>query len=129
MDKWHYRYVLSKSNPADFSSRPVAAAKLSYSHEWLCGSPLLLQSKSAWPEPPVLLPELPCEILSCKTEPVQSKFTAEVAVNDPIDVLINRCSSLIKLKRPAAWSLRLKDKLHCRKPKGFRLPLTLIRSP
>ena len=31
VDQWHY--VPSKSNPADFSSRPVAAAKLSYSHE------------------------------------------------------------------------------------------------
>ena len=68
VDQWHY--VPSKSNPADFSSRPVAAAKLSYSHEWLCGPPFLLQSKSAWPEPPVLLPELPCEFLSSKTEPV-----------------------------------------------------------
>ena len=127
MDQWHY--VSSKSNPADFSSRPVAAAKLSYSHEWLCGPSFLLQSKSAWPESPVFLPELPCEFLSSKTEPVQSNFTAEVAVDDPIDVLINRCFSLIKLKRLAAWLLRLKDKLHCRKPKGFRLPFTLIRSP
>ena len=31
VDQWHY--VPSKSNPADFSSRLVAAAKLSYSYE------------------------------------------------------------------------------------------------
>ena len=72
MDQRHY--VTSKSNPADFSSHPVAAANFSYSDEYLHALPFLLQSKSAWPEPPVLLLELPCELRN---------FTVEVAVNDP----------------------------------------------
>ena len=83
------------------------------SKTWLNGPSFLLLSQDNWPEPPPSLLDLPNDL-----SPLSSSSTAKVlaAVSKskpcPIETLINRYSSLDRLKKCVAWLIRCKHFLH-----------------
>ena len=56
VNQWHF--VPTKSNLADFASRPLTANYLSSSHMWLSGLPFLWQSSEHRPNKPLSVPDL-----------------------------------------------------------------------
>ena len=101
-----------QSNPADFASRPISASSFSDSRPWLSGPFFLCLLESAWPAFPLPAVDLPHKSEQCKSKQVTCRsFKVENLCADPIEALINRCSTLIKLKRLIEWLLRLKEKL------------------
>ena len=104
-DAHNWRHVPSNLNPADSASRGLDPEKLD-SDKWLRGPSFLLNSESQWPETISLTYEPSSEISSIKANVMQTT-TKVKNDNNVIDRLIDRCSSLHKLKRLTAWLLRL----------------------
>lgn len=102
-----WRYVSSKSNPADIASRGIRPNQ----HEidlWLHGPSFLTQSESAWPDFKATSTEL-------HSDDPEVKITATVQVDDAIiDSLLSRFSTWSKLKTTVAWLLRGKHNLRQR---------------
>ena len=97
----NWRHVSSNLNPADSASRGLDPKKLD-SNKWLRGPSFLLNSESQWPETISLTHEPSSEISSIKANVMQT--TTKVKHDNNV---IDRCSSLHKLKRLTAWLLRL----------------------
>ena len=78
-------------------------------NSWLKGQQFLRESKALWPQFPVKLDaQFPKEFFPLKHQNVFSNIVTE---NDcAILRLIERCSSLYKLKRLMAWLLRCQTK-------------------
>ena len=87
---WHY--VPSQLNPADEVSRGMSAKRLVEKGKWLTGPEFLCKEQDKWPTEEVAV-ALPATLLK---EPNSS----------PIDKLINRHSSLHRLKVATSWILR-----------------------
>ena len=90
-----WKYIASKVNPADITTRPITMEAFLNSKTWLNGPKFLLLSQDNWPKPPTLLLDLPGNLY-----PLSSPYTAKVltAVSKskpcPIETLINHYSSL-----------------------------------
>ena len=114
IEEW--KYIPTKLNPADFASRGICANQLSDSHPWLKGPCFLWSSEDLWPEPPNELPEVPSDLIKARSH--KASFLAIKSClqnqNDAnfFDRLINRSSTLIKVKRLTAWLIRTKQFLH-----------------
>ena len=99
-----WKYIPSKANPADITTRPITMEAFLNSKTWLNGPKFLLLSQDNWPEPPPLLLDLPSD-LSPLSSPSTAKVLATVSKSKPcpIETLINRYSSLDRLKKCVAW--------------------------
>ena len=91
----------SKANPADEATRGLSVKKLAHSSQWLTGPQFLWQVEKHWPKSPLPSKENPF---------VCSKFFNKqvVASDEETDRLIQRFSSLYRLKKATAWLLRYK---------------------
>ena len=104
-NNWHY--LPSKLNPADLPSRGVSASCIDQLNAWLRGpgflqEPILDFSKFELPDK-----KLPEEF--CFTDRQSMYASLMVDTADVINCLINRSSSLHKLKRLTSWLLRFKN--------------------
>nr|CAI5841723.1 unnamed protein product [Callosobruchus analis] len=102
----NWKYVASKSNPADIASRGTIPKGLLNNILWWKGPTFLYNHESEWPTTnfsvPVPNSDLPVLKKSCKV--------INVVTCTDID-LFNRLSSLTKLIRVAAYCLRFKNNL------------------
>ena len=100
-----WRYVNSRSNPADFVSRGLAADAFLICENWLSGPNFILQSSDLWPTNPDPT-ALVCEDLEVKR--VAQTHSIQVQPSNATDNLMVYFSSWIKLKRAVAWFLKVK---------------------
>ena len=93
-----WRHVPGIVNPADNVTRGVSASKL-HETNWFCG-PLFLQfPESEWPNYSV-------KDLHDNDPEVKEVHASVIQVaNDPLDLLMKRCSSFYALKRLIGWLL------------------------
>ena len=105
--EWHF--LPSKLNAADLPSRGLMDKPIDCLNSWLKGPQFLRESKALWPQFPVKLDaQFPKEFSPLKHPTVFSNIATE---NDcAILRLIERCSSLYKLKRLMALLLRCQTK-------------------
>ena len=108
-----WKYIPSKVNPSDITTRPITMEAFLNSKTWLNGPKFLLLSQDNWPEPPPLLLDLPGDLYPLSS-PSTPKVLAAVSKGKlyPIETLINRYSSLDRLKKCVAWLIRRKHFLH-----------------
>lgn len=103
-----WRYVNTKSNPADFASRGPKACELVDNKLWLEGPEFLKMDKSQWPEQPTIqaVPGDESEVRAQPLYAVQARTASED--NSVITKLFCRFSEFYKLKKIVAWILRAK---------------------
>ena len=94
-----WKYIPSKVNPADITTRPITMEAFLNSKTWLSGPSFLSLSQDNWPEPPPLLLDSPGDPFPLSS-PSTAKVLATVSKSKPcpIETLINRYSSLDRLK-------------------------------
>ena len=108
-----WKYISSKVDPVDITTRPITMEAFLNYKTWLNGSKFLLLSQNNWSEPPSLLLDLSSDL-----SPLSSLSTAKALVAAskikpwPIETLINRYSSFDRLKKCEAWLIRRKHFLH-----------------
>ena len=100
--QWHH--VPSSLNPADAASGGLEARKI-MSEDWLQGPSFLLQYQPEWLSLEAITDERTLELQPIKSQTVHTIIKTD-EVHDGIDLLINYCSSLHKLKRLTVWFLR-----------------------
>ncbi len=108
-----WRYVDTKSNPADYASRGLIPNEEIKIKEWLNGPKFLWKTEDKWPSPPTGLKEMPDEHLEQrKTARVDRIVTSEE--NVVLDKLLEYYSSWYSLQKRVAW-LRRFVLFHCTK--------------
>ena len=105
-DQW--RYVDTKSNPADDATRGLTSENLTINSRWFSGPLFLLEDRDCWPAGPCEFPKLPDEFLILQKS--VSCMNLEVS-KDNFDFRFCRFSSWKRLRSSVAWILRLKLKL------------------
>ena len=95
-----WRYVESKSNPADDASRGLSAKELS--SRWLRGPEFLWESEENWPKAPVSFPELPSEFSILKSKTIAAHQVALSSCSYEFDKRFARCSSWSRLCKAVA---------------------------
>lgn len=94
---WHH--VLSTENPADCASRGLFPSELVSHNMWWSGPTWLSTPQDNWPKPPL--------ISSADVHEEERKIALSTFVSlDALDPLLNKYSSLSKIKRIIAYSLR-----------------------
>nr|CAI5832299.1 unnamed protein product [Callosobruchus analis] len=99
---WHY--VPSAENPADYASRGLLPSQLLAHPLWWTGPPWLRLSNDNWPEQSLLN----ASSVGVDLEQKATVLTTYLAVSetDVVSYLLNRSSSLQKVKRVLAYILR-----------------------
>ena len=100
-DQW--RYVDSRSNPADDASRGLTAEQLIRNKRWLHGPEFLWKSDECWPSLGTI-PNIPDDHPEVKHE-VQTYVISHKSI---MNSFIERYSSWNRLKRGVAWLLKYK---------------------
>lgn len=102
----HWRYVSSEDNPADCATRGVDSSDLKDHQLWWNGPSWLKLEESSWP---TLIPPTNSEAkMEARKSVVMS--SSAVVINDVLDKLATKFSSLNKLKRVTAYVLRFVGK-------------------
>ena len=114
-----WRHVPSKLNFADEVSSGLPAGTFVRSSRWLTGREFLLKSENEWSDQSEtkLSPPDDSPLFERKVNVVTTLVSTEEAVVDPpMDQFVKYFSSWHKLKRAAAWWVRLAD--YIRQPAG-----------
>ena len=96
-----WRYVDSKSNPADDACRGLSADEMVNKRRWLQGPSFPRQEESAWPKTPNPKAQIPDDDPEVKR--AQVCLVEETHLDTLIDQLLERRSSLYMLKKDVAW--------------------------
>lgn len=107
-DVSQWRYIGTKSNPADEASRGLTADNFVACQRWINGPDFLKKSEQEWPEAFVPQP-VPIEDPEVKRDVLVHAVNALPA--DPTTRLLHYFSSWTQLKIAVAWFLKLKDLL------------------
>ena len=99
-----WRYVGTRSNPADDASRGLTAKQILNDSRWLKGPEFLWGEEGLWPEQPSGYLPVAGDDPEVKRE-VQSHLTTSEA-QDPLEAMMQRYSSWFKLKKGVAWLVR-----------------------
>ncbi|XP_078495844.1 uncharacterized protein LOC144751858 [Ciona intestinalis] len=102
-----WKHVNSKLNPADIASRGMSVQNLIKSR-WLKGPTFLWQTEEFWPKPPEAKRVIPNEFQPIDRKPIAVNLCTQL---ESTDRLIDRYSSLEKLKVSVAWLMRYKSYL------------------
>ena len=116
-----WRYVDTKSNPADNASRGLSFESFLEESRWLKGPQFLWLPEESWPQRPPGMdrniedddPEVKREAKSCTTR-------IDIATN-ALNRIFERTSSSYRLKKFVAWMMRCKEQLkkqHTKRKKG-----------
>jgi hypothetical protein len=100
-----WRYVDSKSNPADDVSRGLSAHQMISKTRWTQGPEFLQKEEEKWP----MSPDIKHEDLKHDCEVKQNNMTCAVVPAEPddiIDQLLRRYSCWFRLRRAVAWIRR-----------------------
>ncbi|KAK0151922.1 hypothetical protein N1851_006692 [Merluccius polli] len=110
-----WRHVTSKDNPADDASRGLTIEQLLNSTRWLHGPSFLSRKESEWPEMPKDLGHIPLNDTEVRKDITANCLNLQFNATTN---LIQNYSSWRKLKRAAAWLLKLRHHLLLRSRKG-----------
>lgn len=103
-----WRYINTKTNPADCASRGLSAAKFLNNENWILGPPILADPH-LWPGRP---DQLKIETDDFEVRKIVTANTIHATeYNDSVNKLFNNYSKWYKLKRAVAWILRVKETL------------------
>ncbi|XP_038049672.1 uncharacterized protein LOC119723185 [Patiria miniata] len=102
-----WRYVDTRSNPADDASRGLDAKQILCQPRWKQGPAFLSADETAWSVEPEASPDLLQDDKEVKHEAKTCAVEA-VAPDDLINTLLKRYSSWLRLKKTVAWLLRFK---------------------
>jgi len=104
--KW--RYVPTKLNPADETTRGMTVQRFLASAAWISGPEFLFKSREEWPEQLEKLPELLDDfpMFERRVQPIPALLLAEPPAELPMDRLIKSFSSLCRLKKAVVWLKR-----------------------
>ncbi|CAC5426192.1 unnamed protein product [Mytilus coruscus] len=110
-----WRYISTKSNPADLASRGVSADGLLRMYQWIVPPDFLLKSTNEWPD------SLNCDSdIVCTSDPEVKKVSVSTIVTsqpnqdnwfDLLNKLIDHHSSWYSLKRSVGWILKVRKEL------------------
>ena len=106
-DPEQWRYVPTKSNPADDASRGMTANELLRSERWISGPEFLLQTRDKWPKCNVSIAGIPEDDVEVKR--LAQSNSVNVKVNDMTSMIFSHFSNWFRLKRAVAWILRYKS--------------------
>ena len=101
-----WRYVNSASNPADMASRGLDVRAFLKKKIWPNGPPFLQRPQEEWPQNPDRLEEISPK--DCELKCIHGNAAQITEGMDATTRLIHHFSSWTRLKRAAAWMLRLK---------------------
>ena len=105
-----WKYVETSSNPADDASRGLSAEELIRNKRWINGPAFLWEKEDQWPKQPDVSKEVKEDDPEVKKE--KKTFSAvSTAETDPLDRMMQSCSSWYKLKKLIAWMLRYRSHL------------------
>ena len=104
-----WKYVDTKSNPADDASRGLNGDQMITNERWLKGPSFLWKSEEFWPDQPVILPELTEDDDNVKKEVQAHQVNVQSDEEEKaVDKFFNKFSSWYRLKKGVAWLLRYK---------------------
>ena len=110
-----WRYVDTKSNPADDASRGLSASEMLSSRRWKHGPDFLWEDESQWPVVPQRSPDLLLDDQEVKKE--AKVCIAVTDSEDRLEQMFKRYSSWFRLKKAVAWLIRFGEWLRKGKPK------------
>lgn len=102
-----WKYVDTKSNPADDTSRGLTSESLVYNSRWKYGPQFLVQPESAWPVQPAGVEKISENDSELKKE-ASSFTTSSLETSFSITSLFQQFSSWYRLRKFVAWMLRLR---------------------
>ena len=119
-DVQQWRYINTRSNPADYASRGLDAASLVGFELWREGPAFLKQEEHDWPKETSLGEPISSEDPEVKKD--KATVGAVVKEEGGTSALVHHYSNWNKLTKAVAWLLRLKQLLRelSRKRKDFR---------
>jgi len=133
-----WRYVPTRLNPGDEASRGLSAPDLVKDERWFHGPAFLSKPECEWPETPEISPqnleadpEVKSACVSVSAAVVVGTTVAESDIGG-VDRLIEYHSDWLRLKRCAAWWMRIKGALVSRirlKKAGAPMTCTIDMSP
>lgn len=103
-----WRYVGTKDNPADDSSRGLSARKFLEQRRWIHAREFLWRPEESWPLAEALGPMFQDDP---EVRRATTVYTAVIKPETPTDQLISFFSNWIRLLKAVAWYLRLKTAL------------------
>ncbi len=110
-----WRYVNTKSNPADIASRGISADGLLQGGRWISGPEFLRKTEDMWPDVPLEISDSPnpCdpEVKLVALGTVVSSLPVVESSVEAINKLIERYSSWFALKRSVCWILKIRKVL------------------
>ena len=121
-----WRYIESKSNPADDASRGLSAKELS--SRWLSGPEFLWESKENWPRAPVSFPELPSEFFILKSKTIAAHQVALSSCSYEFDKRFDCCSSWSRLCKAVAWIMRWQARVRTKRTTDGLLTVEELQS-
>ncbi|XP_072030174.1 uncharacterized protein [Amphiura filiformis] len=101
-----WRYVPSACNPADHASRGLSVKQLIERPDWIKGPAFLSEPEEEWPGAEPAVSEESPESTDVEVHAVTAEDQSDT--DNALDQLIEHYSSWTRLRRAAAWWLRLK---------------------
>ena len=122
-----WRYVDTKSNPADDASCGLSVKSFLEESRWLKGPQFLWLPEESWPQRPPGMdrkveendPEVKKEVKTCATR-------ADMATN-ALNRIFERISSWYRLKKFVAWMMRYKEQLKRRRARRAEGQSTILQ--
>lgn len=99
-----WRYVDSKSNPADYASRGLRPTDKHEIDQWINGPDFLRRKEKDWPPRPEDISVLPDETLEWKKD--VNVYETQIQEVKPLDVFIQHYSAWCRLLKASAWLIR-----------------------
>ena len=99
-----WRYVDSKSNPADYASRGLRPTDKHEIDQWINGPDFLRREEKDWPPRPEDISVLPDETLEWKKD--VNVYETQIQEVKPLDVFIQHYSAWYRLLKASAWLIR-----------------------
>ena len=106
-DQW--KYISTKTNPADVASRGITADKLLNNVSWFHGPDFLSKHEQMWPAQPSLQNKVPADDPEVKPNAVHYLAHGALRAAETLNRLFQRYSTWNKLRKSLAWILRFKD--------------------
>lgn len=106
-----WRFVGTKSNPADDASRGLTVNKFVQCRRWVEGPTFLSKPEDEWPVHPTDFQSSPVDDQEVKRKVSVLSTNVQEKENDPIDRLLSYFSDWLKLKKAVAWLLKFRDAL------------------
>jgi hypothetical protein len=119
-----WRYVDTKSNPADDASRGLWPEDISNNCRWISGAEFLWHTEETWPQRPADMQRIKADDPEVKKEAISLAVSSSHEY-DLLTNIFNRFSSWNRLQKFVAWMMRYKARLReaCKRRRLARTPI------